>query len=444
MNRLQALRSALVKRFGALKRRPIIGHDFDALRFVYFDLFNHNSEAYSLAGRPDFPVNSDTNYPTTGEAFNQLCRNLQREVFLKIAYSSRKAKVPTRSQYLRTRTNHTHRLVLGGEQITKISIRAAASETVENLKISLSKESQKTDCEAKYSDKALRLFEQFLSLRRNGLNPLGRILRIPFEEFINVYGYGQCYNQSYALADLFARNKIAVRLIHIHHPRHVLVEAEVEPSKWAAFDPLLSQAFLDPVDNTPVSFVELQTNLETVLKRFRIKNIEEAKAYYSADAVTVEAFQDANVERNYSFNLGPNQDVEYSFAESYPWVHRRNLTSPPEEVLGHFKHFWGKGTKFLVTSPYPIVEAEVSIGARETELAVAGVEVAHQPGWDLVRLSRYLDYQKTLTVTSSQPVNLTTISQFSALPYPRTGDVSFRVDGTNDVAIDVRLECASC
>lgn len=438
---LPTIKSHLKGDFLSITNRPAVGEDFGELKIVYADLFEHNSRAFKIAGRPEFPLDTDSAYPASSASIKELTEKIKLESLLNIAYSRSEKPRPTRTVNLSLKTNRWQNILADKKEIAKITIKSAPGTSLTGVGIELVKQIPSQPTDANLIAKAVRLFNYFLSIKNNGTSPLGEEFNIPFDKFSRIYGYGQCSNQSYALADLFEKNAIPARLVKLSNPAHTVVEAKVSDEKWAVFDPLLGSAFADAEKNIVLDFDEVQENPDAALKQFVAEeNYEKSKYYYEKNtAVIIPFVEEAQTDENFSFSLNEDQFIEYDFDEHLPWLTKRNITVP-DETVGFIKLFKGAGTDFQISSPYAVVSVVAQFLNSDTKIKVDGSEVPYDPSWEFTRLVRYVWFRSTAKIETSKPVNLTIVSQFSILPYHRFTDGLLRVNAREKETARITVE----
>jgi hypothetical protein len=307
--------------------------------------------------------------------------------------------------------------------ISRLVIKPVGSEVLTDVTLALVKKVSRTTTNGGPVEASVQLFGEFLALRRNGVSPLGEDYLMPFLEFVSVYGYGQCKNQCYALGDLFARHGIKSRLVNIADPSHTVLEAELRLGQWGVFDPLLGLAFVNLESGSFLSFAEIRADLDKALQAFGGDQVDAARSYYQGAGVTIEPWTAKDgVDRQYTFAIGANQEVELCFDCSYPWISSRNVFPPPPGVLAFLKTHHGRGTSFTVRSVFPMVELEVLAGKTPSDIEVDGAQVTHVGVGERIRLARFLKSRHEVKVSSSNPVTLSTVAQCSALPFYRWTD----------------------
>ena len=438
---LYSVRNSIKAYFIQSKNRPTIGEDFGNLKIIYKDLFDYNSNTFNVAGSPEFSINTEKPYPVRAGEIDDLTEKIRTENLINIAYSQKEEAGSTQVKNLVVKTNQWHKISQEHKKVKKITLKSVSGNLINDVKVELIEQFPLENNAETLAGKSIRLFNYFLSVRRNGDSPLGRDFRISFEEFCEIYGYGQCNNQSYALADLFERNGIPVRLIRLSDPAHMLVEAKVTEQNWAAFDPLLGDYFIDAEKNLFLNFNEIQVNLDAALKQFAVKDYEQSKFWYANNAAQIRPFVNSkDSEKLRSLSVKGNQYIEYNFGANAPWLSMRNITPPPKETVGFIKFFQGEGTIFEINQPYPINSAVAEFLHGDTKLAVDNEEVIFNPSWKFARLDRFLWFDKQAKVEASKPINLAIILQFSILPYYRFTDGFIRVNAEENEEVEVMIE----
>lgn len=416
--------------------RPTVGEDYSQLKITYSDLFEHNSEEFNIAGKPDFPINTDSAYPVNSASVINLSEKIHLESLLNIAYSQPKKSRPTMKMNLMLQTNKWQRICKEKKEIVKITISPFGSLNDSSLELANQTPQQLTD--ESLTAKTIRLFNYFLLIKQNGDSPTGEDFNIPFDEFCQIYGYGQCQNQAFALADLFEKNNIPARLVQLPDPPHFIVEAKVD-QKWIAFDPLLNIAFINSKNS--LDFAEVQNNIDSALNEFAGENSNQAKFYYQQKKVTIVPFtSDLQKDSNkFSFSLGDHQSIEYDFNGNLPWRTTRNLRVPKNSI-GLIRLDKGVSKLFEVTTPYSMNSAIVEFLYKDTAIKVDDSEIYSNPSWSYTRLVRYLWGHKSARIEATKPIKLATILQFSILPYYKYTDGFIRVNARDNMQIQVTID----
>lgn len=422
--------------------RPAIGNDFGKLKIIYIDLFNYNSNSYHIAGTSEFPIDSDTNYPIGKQSIEELTEKIRLETLLTLAYSQKNDNLPTKSKTLTVKTNDWQQILNKHEKIKSILLKSKTKVSLNNVNIELSENLPDVDINETVPAKAVRLFKYFLTLRRNGDSPVGDDFGISFNEFNTIYGYGQCSNQSFALADLFQKNGINVRIVQLSSPSHTLIEANIIDEQWVAFDPLLGIYYADLENGIFLNFEEIQETLESTLQKFAKNNYRDSIYYYKNNQSNIIPFTNVNggINRARSFLLSQEQTLEYNFSDNLPWLARRNLNPPPKDTIGYIKYFQGNGKVFNINRTYPLNSVTVDFLSENTDLFVDNKKVNYNPNWKTTQLVRYVWFHKTANIEASKPIGVTTILQISGLPYYKFTDGFIRVNANEKEDIELTVE----
>ncbi len=433
-------RKDLKSHFINSKNRPIIGSDYQDFKLIYKDLFNINSDAFQIAGMPEFPFSTDTAFPLKAESLEILNEKFKLENLISIAYSRKNEKLPTTTLSSKIRTNEWQKISIGRNKIIKLTIESAQETPLSGINIELVNQPPVEIVDKDLLGKSLRLFNYFLSIRRNGESPSGKEFYIPFSEFKTVHGYGQCINQSFALADLFEKNGIQTRLISLTPNSHTVIEAKVTEQNWAVFDPLLGLAFIDSNNHTILNFNDIKENLESSLMQFAGDNYDKAKFYYTGNTTTRSFTPISAPEKLHAFFLDKQNFIEYQFEDSFLWLTKRNIVPPPEETIGFIKYYRGEGNDFTINEPYPLSSGIVKFSDKNTKLFIDDKEVLYNSSWTETDLIRYLWFRKSAEIKSDKPIQLTTISQFSILPFYRQTDGYVRINSDNEGLVKISVE----
>ncbi len=425
--------------------RPPTAHDFRQFKTAYIDLYNLNSQRFHLAGDPAFPIVTDSRRPADGTAVKKLGDLMFREMLYSLAYSSDSEPVLRRGQRLIAHRSYSSAMLAHAHGI---SIANQGSTRVEGIgvapiiSISGAPLNGPMPRGADARQIARALFDQFLTEKKNGPNPLGSDFNTRYVDMVEVYGYGQCHSLSYALARMLARYGLKASLVNTGPVSHTFVEADLGNVK-GLLDPLLGIALIDSTgsrsydrDYVLASASSIEATLpQAVRSDFR-------QYYRNAAIVDVEPVTYRKTEdRVRTFALGPGDSAEYIFERVYPWITSRNLEFPPEGAVGFLRisrelnatDFRNRGewSIAVIETPYPIVDLEIirPITGTLPELAVLrenAAERIHITGnASPIRLARYLkgdgtQYSVVLGVKRGTPADATrirvrAISQF-ALP----------------------------
>jgi hypothetical protein len=400
-------------RLGADVRPWSTSADFEHLKIVYTDLYQLNTERTHLAGAPHFPVNTDSRRLASPEAVRQLSDLMAQEVMFSMAYGpSDTPGAPHGPQ----------ETLLADSLYPGTVLRRHGSIVVENaspqrvLGVGLTTVSPVAATEvvsatASGRDRAqlaADIFGVFVSDRRNGTSPLGRSFKIGHDDFVEVYGYGQCTNQSYALADELGRHGIRASVVEIGPRSHTFVEAEVGGGR-AILDPLLGVALIDTAGVATFDHEQALREPGALARHLPWRTRAAFLSYYAgAHVERVERLaampSTAAVAR--TFYLDPGERAEYLLESSYPWITTRNIERPPPGTVGSLRvtrevplrgmETAGGWAMVTFALPYPIVDLELldahAAGDWDVEIAHGGAfeRVSVDARYELARFARYL------------------------------------------------------
>ena len=474
--------------FTSIRSRPAVGTDFELMKIVYYDLYNTNSKKYHLAGEPEFPIDTDTLRFVSASDIKALQAVVREEMLNSIAYGANKKQEPSRRIEAVIPTNTFQQLVnvKGLARIVSLKVQSTDATALTKVRVQMmasrDKEEETSGQTAKggsnQAQKVHKLFRQFLSTKSNGYNPLGKNADLTYDQLSNVYGYGQCDDQSHALADLFHENGIDSRILSLQNPSHSLIEASLGEDRWVAFDPYLSTAFMNPDTGEELSFAQVLSNPTRALNQYCPDDSlrTDALKFYTGQLSKIKNYS-AYRSLDRSFDLQPNEQAQYVFNEMYPWITLRNVALPPDGVVGFLKRtivlkpeITASPESVRSTSikmPFPIVDAEVDFLADgvKPELYVGSVgrqKVVYDHDYHLTRLRRYIErnplsreadgvlrFQDTIDLAlnySNQPrsdtgdVKLTVISELSSLPYYVLSDGFIKIVADENTRVTVTIE----
>ena len=402
---LTAATTAVVWRGGT---RPSLALDYKQLKFAYSGLFTTNSARHHLAGDPAFGIATDSRRPVSDAQVRDIGRRMTREAIFSLAYRDEDTSATgTATRQLEPNREYPTALL---RDVRRVIVENTAAGTSPGFRLAIHRVDSvpdgpgPADTESRARE-ALRIFDRFLSEKKNGSSPLGNQFDIPYDELVKVYGYGQCDNLSFALADLLHRKGIASALVHLRPNSHTVVEVDLGGRK-GLLDPLLGIAF---VDTTGMSSLQH----DVILKQAAVLASEVApqtqavfRSYYvDARVSSVREFDARATARSRELRLGAGERAEYLFQQVYPWITTREIGAPPDDAVGFLRvtrllsaaDFAQRadGRVARLEMPYPIVDVEL-VGDPGT---VPAVSIGTDHGFEKVqgadssgttRLARYL------------------------------------------------------
>jgi hypothetical protein len=480
---LLATRSATIRGYyQTLSYKPVSGTDFKLMKITYYDLYQLDSTTYHLAGAPSFPFETDSLSPVTSGSMRALEEAMRKEVVNNVAYGLREKEKYSSHTYKRVIPTNTF-VKLSGRQdheIKNIVISSLIGASLTNVHLSMVVDPEAEAATLNASNapsqvaEALSLFRTFIKYKKNGISPHGASYALTFDQLVNIYGYGQCDNLSYALSDLFYKHGIKSHLIYLQSPSHTLVEANINSGARVAFDPLFAIAFVNPATNAVLSFEQVKADVDRALSVFVSDEATRKKAKYQyAGSITSTKQVTPLASVNRTYNVLPEETVEYDFSGGYPWITLRNITPPPEGVLGFFKkhtHVEPNSTEgqsrnvayLRVEMPFPIVDAEIhglSSGNRPDIFMDPGEvqKVQYDQSWEFVSLRRYIQnypvmeelggitrFQRNIELTfdynnrvpqDNERLDISVISEISSLPYYRFMDGFVKVSADQNLPV---------
>ncbi|NUS95988.1 MAG: hypothetical protein HOQ11_01120 [Gemmatimonadaceae bacterium] len=402
---LTAATTAVVWNGGA---RPSLALDYKQLKFAYSGLFAANSERHHLAGSPVFGIATDSRRPVSDVQVRDLGRRMTREAIFSLAYQPEdtSAAGPATRQLEANRQYPTALL----RDVRRVVVENASTTGSPGFRLAIHRvdsvpDGPGPDDTESRAREALRLFDRLLSEKVNGSAPLGNQFDIPYDELVKVYGYGQCDNLSFALADLLRRKGIPSSLVHLHPNSHTVVEADFGGKK-GLLDPLLGIAFVDTTGMSSLQHDVILKQAAVLARELAPQTQAIFRSYYvDARVSSVREFDARATARSRELRLGAGERAEYLFEQVYPWITTRDIGSPPAGAVGFLRvtrtlsaaDFVDRADGRIATleMPYPIVDVEV-VGdpgstppvAIGTEHGFAKIEGVDSSG--TARLARYL------------------------------------------------------
>lgn len=436
------------------KSRVVVGNDLAQAKILYLDLFDHNTRQYHLAGKPSFPINTDTLRYVTAEKINQYQQGHLRELLNSLAYERKErldheVTARTEKRTLLVSTNQPIQIasISHKRRIKQISLRSLDQMPLENVEMSLTPDAQpKPTTGAATPQMIAELLQKFAPLHQEGASPVGMDFRLSFDEFSKVYGYGQCANLSYAFCDLLSQYGIKTQILHLRGASHVLLQAQTT-NGWMAVDPKLGIAFISSNQQSPLSFLEVRADIDRTIQTLHLAQPtqQQLRQYYqSAEIPEIEQYKPVPATRDYTFTLSNEETVEYDFKSTYPWLTARNVTPPPDNVLGAFKQKFHLRDRKAVHTPFPVVDVEARGITGAASLFVNDQAVSFDAKWDFVRLRRYFengeDNLRLNVAGNPAGVDITVISQFSSLPFDTNSGAYLLIKASRDTQVKVEVE----
>lgn len=362
--------------------RPLTKFDLKSLKRHAFELWERNTLKLSLAGSPPKPMSTDTFRLAHPGDIGQINDIFSRELINALGYAT--AIRSTVSEHtVRVPVNELVPLTVTGQNavshagISRLAISNSGTgmvaisdmQVVTSLAADRPAIFSKARSETNLVSRSRILFEFLVRSRVNGVSPNSGRFNMSFHELYDVFGYGQCHNQSAALAGLFAGFGIHTRLLHFDDTSHTVVEAELEPDKWVVFDPLLAIAFMSSDPPWLGDLKAIQGNLQDSLDRAGLRGLDlkEATQYYSSTRQTREEMHPQPMTGGLHCDVWPGEMVELLFDGGYPRLVSGTLGVPPPNVIGFLRHTLSlirlqtnsHGFRILLEMPTPITDVEI-------------------------------------------------------------------------------------
>ncbi|HEX8848349.1 MAG TPA: hypothetical protein VF761_02360 [Gemmatimonadaceae bacterium] len=371
---LTAATTAVVWRGGA---RPSLALDYKQLKFAYSGLFAANSERHHLAGTPAFGISTDSRRPVSDVQVRDLGRRMMREAIFSLAYQEEDTSGPgSASGRLEPNREYPTAMLRNARRVI---VENTAAGTSPGFRLAIHRVDSLPDGPGSVGTEgrareALRIFDRFLSEKKNGSSPLGNRFDIPYDELVKVYGYGQCDNLSFALADLLHRKGIASALVHLGPNSHTVVEVDLGGKK-GLLDPLLGVAFVDTTGMASLQHDVILKQAAVLAREVAPQTQAIFRSYYVAARVSsVREFDARATARSRELRLGAGERAEYLFQQVYPWITTRDIESPPEGAVGFLRV-----TRYLSADDF-IQRADGRVATLEMPYPVVDVELVGEPG----------------------------------------------------------------